>query len=177
MVDIQVLVKQQAEFSKAFGLEKNIEVVYQAGPPVPAIRGHAPSLQRAIENLISNAIKYTPEGGRVEISVLPYFLKEGRGIVEISVKDTGIGIAPEDQERVFEPFCRGRNVSSETGVGLGLALVKEVVDLHGGKILVQSDLNLGSTFSILLPVGDPGSVGKNIKGEREEGLDRNMKRT
>jgi signal transduction histidine kinase/predicted metal-dependent phosphoesterase TrpH len=177
MVDIQVLVKQQAEFSKAFGLEKNIEVVYQAGPPVPAIRGHAPSLQRAIENLISNAIKYTPEGGRVEISVVPYFLKEGRGIVEISVKDTGIGIAPEDQERVFEPFCRGRNVSSETGVGLGLALVKEVVDLHGGKILVQSDLNLGSTFSILLPVGDPGSVGKNIKGEREEGLDRNMKRT
>jgi signal transduction histidine kinase len=134
-------------------------------------------LRRAVENLISNAIKYTPEGGRVEVSVVPYFLKEGGGIVEISVRDTGIGIVPEDQERIFEPFYRGTNVSSETGMGLGLSLVKEVVDLHGGKILVQSELNRGSTFSILLPVGDLISIEKNIQGVKAEEFNQNIKRT
>jgi signal transduction histidine kinase len=177
MMDIRALVKEQAEFLKDYGMEKNIEILYQEGPSVPDIQGHESSLRRAVENLISNAVKYTPEGGRVEISVVPYFLKEGGGIVEISVRDTGIGIVPEDQERIFEPFYRGMNVSSEAGMGLGLSLVKEVVDLHGGKILVQSELNRGSTFSILLPVGDLFNVETSIQGVEAEEFNQNIKRT
>ncbi len=154
---------------------KNIEVFYQASSAIPFIQGHEPSLQRAIENLIFNAIKYTPGGGSVEISVIPYLLKEGGGVVEISVRDTGVGIAAEDHEKIFEPFYRGKNASSESGVGLGLSLVKEVVDLHGGKILVQSEPNKGSVFSILLPVGNAIPVGKNMKAKGVEESNRNVK--
>jgi two-component system, sensor histidine kinase and response regulator len=174
-VDIQSLVEHRVECLKGHAMEKKVEFLYQAGPSVPAIQGYEPSLQRAIENLISNAIKYTPGGGRVEISVIPYLLKEGGGVVEISVKDTGIGIAAEDHEKIFEPFYRGKNASSESGVGLGLSLVKEVVDLHGGKILVQSELNQGSIFSILLPVGNDMPVGKNIEAKGVEESKRNVK--
>ena len=71
--------------------------------------------------------------------------------MEISVKDTGIGILEQDIERIFEPFYRGKNANTETGIGLGLSFAKEIVDLHKGKILVQSEPNKGSTFSILLP--------------------------
>ena len=110
----------------------------------------------------------------MEISVIPYLLKEDGGVVEISVKDTGIGIAAEDHEKIFEPFYRGKNASSESGVGLGLSLVKEVVDLHGGKILVQSELNKGSIFSILLPVGNDMPVGKNIDAKGVEESNRNV---
>jgi signal transduction histidine kinase len=72
--------------------------------------------------------------------------------VEIAVKDNGMGIYAEDLPRIFEPFQRGQNASGVSGIGLGLALVKEVVDLHGGKIHVQSEPQKGSTFSILLPL-------------------------
>ena len=89
----------------------------------------------------------------MEVVVTSYMEWKDVGIVEISVKDTGIGILEEDIERIFEPFYRGRNTSTENGVGLGLCFVKEVVDLHRGKILVQSEPKKGSIFSILLPVG------------------------
>lgn len=86
------------------------------------------------------------------VSLNPYLTEEDAGIVEISVKDTGIGISEEDRIRIFDPFYRGKNASSEEGVGLGLSVVKEVVDLHRGQILVHSEPNKGSSFSMLLPV-------------------------
>ena len=107
---------------------------------------------RAIENLLVNALKYTPVGGRIDVTVTFCMQLKDGGIVEISVKDTGIGILREDLERIFEPYYRGRNASAETGAGLGLSLVKEVVAFHGGKVLVQSKLHKGTTFLILLPI-------------------------
>jgi signal transduction histidine kinase len=74
--------------------------------------------------------------------------------LQISIRDTGIGICEEDKNKIFQPYFRGKNVSSEEGKGLGLSFVKEVIDLHRGKILVQSEPNVGSIFSILLPVKD-----------------------
>jgi signal transduction histidine kinase len=121
-------------------------------------------LQRALANLILNALKYTPRGGKVNVSVTTYFKNDDRGIVEISIKDTGIGILQEDIKRIFEPFYRGKNVGTEKGMGLGLSLVKEVVDLHGGRILAESEPQKGSTFSILLPVGEKRK-GKEVKGK------------
>ena len=89
---------------------------------------HEQLISRAIENLLTNALKYTPAGGKIEVTITSYMPLKNGGIVEISVKDTGIGILEEDLERIFEPFYRGQNALAETGVGLGLSFVKEVVD-------------------------------------------------
>ena len=145
-IDISALVKQGVERLWSLSEEKQIEISYSPSLSTPTIRGNESLLERAIENLIANAIKYTPAGGKVKVGVISYQMKEGGGVTEISVKDTGIGIDVEDLERIFDPFFRGKNGASEAGIGLGLSLVKEVVDLHGGRILVQSDLTKGVHF-------------------------------
>ena len=114
-VNIEALVKEKTESLKDYGTDKKVAVAYQGDLWAPFIRGHEALLERAIENLITNAIKYTPMGGRVEVSVIPYLMKEGGGVVEISIRDTGIGISAEDQERIFDPFYRGKNASPEQG--------------------------------------------------------------
>ena len=99
-------------------------------------------------NLLSNAIKFTREGGRIEIAARP---KDG--FVEVSVSDTGVGIAPEDQEAVFEEFRQvGTADKKVEGTGLGLTLCRKFVELHGGKIWVKSQLGAGSTFTFSLPL-------------------------
>jgi signal transduction histidine kinase len=98
-------------------------------------------------NLLSNAIKFTPEGGRIEVAAVP----KDRS-VEISVSDTGIGIAPEDQEAVFEEFRQvGTAEKKAEGTGLGLTLCRKFVELHGGRIWVKSELGAGSTFAFTIP--------------------------
>jgi signal transduction histidine kinase len=106
-------------------------------------------VKQVLLNLLSNAVKFTPEGGRIS-------LKASRrdGAVEISVTDTGVGIAPEDQAAIFEEF---RQVGSDEtrkqeGTGLGLTLAKKFVELHGGRIWVESEVSRGSTFTFTLPV-------------------------
>jgi signal transduction histidine kinase len=99
-------------------------------------------------NLLSNAIKFTPEGGRIEVGAVPE-----DGLVEVSVSDTGVGIAPEDQEAVFEEFRQvGTADKRVEGTGLGLTLCRKFVELHGGKIWVKSELGVGSTFTFSLPL-------------------------
>jgi hypothetical protein len=153
-VDVKSLVRQAIDLLKESCLEKSIEIQLRAYPSIPMISCHEPLMYRALVNLLSNALKYTPRGGEIEVSIHAYFNKKGTGVLEISFRDTGIGICEEDKEKIFQPYYRGRNVSSEEGKGLGLSFVKEVIDLHGGKILVQSEPNVGSIFSILLPVKD-----------------------
>jgi len=98
-------------------------------------------------NLLSNAIKFTPEGGRIEVAVMPR-----DGFVEVSVSDTGVGIAPEDQEAVFEEFRQvGASATKQEGTGLGLALCRKFVELHGGRIWVTSQVGEGSTFTFSIP--------------------------
>jgi signal transduction histidine kinase len=112
------------------------------------IRADERKLRQVILNLLSNAIKFTPEGGRIEVTATP-----GAGAVEVSVIDTGVGIAPEDQEAVFEEFRQvgGADKKAE-GTGLGLALCRKFVELHGGRIWVRSQVGAGSTFTFMLPV-------------------------
>jgi len=153
-VDIKSLVRQAIDLLTESSLEKSIEIQLRTYSSVPVISCHEPLMYRAIVNLLSNALKYTPRGGEIEVSIHAYFNKKGTGVLEISFRDTGIGICEEDREKIFQPYYRGKNVSLEEGKGLGLSFVKEVVDLHGGKILVQSEPNAGSIFSILLPVKD-----------------------
>jgi signal transduction histidine kinase len=105
-------------------------------------------VRQVVLNLLSNAIKFTPEGGRIEVRAAP---KDG--LVEVSVSDTGVGIAPEDQEAVFEEFRQvGTADKKVEGTGLGLTLCRKFVELHGGKIWVKSQLGAGSTFTFTIPV-------------------------
>jgi signal transduction histidine kinase len=99
-------------------------------------------------NLLSNAIKFTPEGGRIEVRAMP-----ADGTIEVSVTDTGVGIAPEDQETVFEEFRQvGTADKKAEGTGLGLALSRKFIELHGGRIWVTSQVGVGSTFTFTLPL-------------------------
>ena len=105
-------------------------------------------VKQVLLNLLSNAIKFTPEGGRIEVVAVP---KDG--LVEVSVSDTGAGIAPEDQEAVFEEFRQvGAAEKKAEGTGLGLTLCRKFVELHGGRIWVQSQVDVGSTFTFTIPV-------------------------
>jgi two-component system, sensor histidine kinase and response regulator len=150
-LDVNSLVKTATELLVPIGQGKKIVVDFQSKELLPPIRGNKRWLQRAVENLITNAFKYTGEGGRIEIKT-GLTEMNGARLIEISVKDNGVGIPDEDISKIFEPFYRGRNTKNEKGIGLGLSLVKQVVDLHEGKIEVRSDLGKGSLFSILIPV-------------------------
>ncbi len=104
--------------------------------------------RQVVLNLLSNAIKFTPEGGRIEVGAVP---KDG--LVEVSVTDTGVGIAPEDQEAVFEEFRQvGTAEKKAEGTGLGLTLCRKFIELHGGKIRVSSQVGVGSTFTFTIPM-------------------------
>jgi len=112
------------------------------------IRADERKIRQVVLNLLSNAIKFTPEGGRIEVGALP---KDG--FVEVSVSDTGVGIAPEDQEAVFEEFRQvGTAAKKVEGTGLGLTLCRKFVELHGGRIWVKSQEGEGSTFTFTIPV-------------------------
>jgi heavy metal sensor kinase len=115
-----------------------------------AVRGDAAALGRAVFNLVENAVKYTPPGGRVTLS-----LECGDGLARIAVEDTGIGIDAGDQERIFEPFVRLDEARSrETGgTGLGLAIARSIAVAHGGRVTVQSTPKAGSRFTLELPAG------------------------
>jgi two-component system sensor histidine kinase/response regulator len=115
---------------------------------VPVVRGSLTYLRRVLDNLLSNAIKFTPEGGTVAVRVW----QEGTQVV-LEVRDTGIGIPADQLERIFERFYQvdGSARRRYGGVGLGLALVKELVELHDGQVKVESQLGKGSAFIVTLP--------------------------
>ena len=126
-------------------------------PAVTAIAGDPGRLQQILWNLLNNAIKFNRPGGRIDVHVEP-----NSGGVQISVVDTGRGIAPESLPRVFEKFWQGDSSTTRAagGLGLGLAITKRLVELHGGEIEVSSPgEGLGSTFVVRLPVaGVPHAV-------------------
>ena len=110
--------------------------------------GDERKLKQVLLNLLSNAVKFTPDGGRIEVRAVP-----ANGTVEVSVTDNGVGIAPEDQEAIFEEF---RQVGTDyarkrEGTGLGLSLARKFVELHGGRLWVKSEIGRGSTFTFTIP--------------------------
>jgi len=112
------------------------------------VRADERKIRQVVLNLLSNAIKFTPEGGQIEVQAI---LKDP--LVEVSVSDTGVGIAPEDQEKVFEEFRQvGTADKKAEGTGLGLTLCRKFIELHGGRIWVKSQLGAGSTFTFTIPV-------------------------
>jgi signal transduction histidine kinase len=112
------------------------------------VRGDEGAVRRAVRNLVDNAIKYTPAGGAVELSLAP----EG-GTAIITVADTGIGLDPADAERIFEPFVRldAARARETGGSGLGLAIARSIAIAHGGSLSVESAPGAGSRFTLRLP--------------------------
>jgi len=105
-------------------------------------------VRQVVLNLLSNAVKFTPDGGRVELSG-----SRLDGEIRVGVRDTGVGIAPEERERIVEEFQQASSARGREGTGLGLALAKRFVELHGGRIWVESELGKASTFTFTLPAG------------------------
>ena len=127
----------------------SIELQAAVDPEISEIKGDERKVKQILLNLLSNAVKFTPEGGRITVAARPF-----ESMVEVSVTDTGIGIAPEDCEAVFEEFRQvGTDYTKKAeGTGLGLALTRKFVELHGGKIWVTSEVGKGSTFAFTLPI-------------------------
>ena len=117
--------------------------------------GDERKIKQILLNLLSNAVKFTPEGGRIELRA-----SQVDSIVEISVSDTGIGIAPDDQATIFEEFRQvgGDYAHKKEGTGLGLTLAKKFVELHGGRIWVESEVGKGSRFIFTLPIPADAAV-------------------
>ncbi len=152
-VDLDALLRECSEFFEPLAEEAGValDVRLDAGAVVP---GDASWLHQLFANLLHNAVKYTPAGGRVELST------ETQGErVAVRVRDTGIGIAPEEAERIFEPFHRVGARPDTPGVGLGLALAREIARAHGGEIQVESAPGRGSTFTVWLPHEGPREAG------------------
>jgi signal transduction histidine kinase len=117
-------------------------------PEVGEIEADERKVKQVIFNLLSNAVKFTPDGGQVTLGA-----RLVDGVVGVAVRDSGVGIAPEDQERIFEEFRQvGGAPAKSEGTGLGLALAKKFIELHGGRIEVESQVGAGSVFTFTLPV-------------------------
>lgn len=149
---VGVIVLEAVDSMRARAAAKGLTLKLESSEPAPVIRGDPTLLRQAIANLVDNAIKYTPTGGLVTVG-----MDSTETEVLIHIRDTGIGIAPEDQVRLFEKFFRIRRRETEnvSGTGLGLAIVKSIIERHGGRVWVESVVNEGSTFTIALPIREP----------------------
>ncbi|MSQ93236.1 MAG: HAMP domain-containing protein [Gemmataceae bacterium] len=129
--------------------KKNIDLRSQMEPDIPTLRQDMTKLQQILQNLLSNAIKFTPEGGRVALKA-----EADTKYVTISVLDTGVGVAAEEQDLVFQKFRQSGNplTREHAGTGLGLSIVRELCKLLGGEVTLQSELGRGSTFTVRLPL-------------------------
>jgi signal transduction histidine kinase/hemerythrin-like domain-containing protein len=146
--DLPLAIDNARTFVRERAIKHGINLDVTVDERLGDFSGDERKIKQILLNLLSNAVKFTPEGGRIGIKA-----RQADGSVEISVSDTGIGISPEDQAKIFEEF---RQVGSDyahkrEGTGLGLTLAKKFVELHGGRIWVESEVGKGSTFSFTLP--------------------------
>ena len=141
--DGRAAIEKIAAYYESLAEERNVTLTCKGDGEVyadPILFG------RAVSNLVDNALRFTPDGGRIDISLL---VRDGRS--EISVSDNGAGIAEHDLPRVFDRLYRGDRSRSSQGAGLGLALVKSIADLHGGSAHIHSELGHGTTVTVMLP--------------------------
>jgi PAS domain S-box-containing protein len=148
-VELPPLLGEMRESFQAQAQPRHQAVVCECAPDVPPIVADRDRLHQVLSNLLGNALKFTPEGGRVSIRA-----KRVEGDVQIEVADTGPGIPPEDLPRIFDPYWQARR-TARLGAGLGLAISRGIVEGHGGRIWVESRPGEGSTFTFTLPIAGP----------------------
>ncbi len=137
--------------------EKGLTLTFTPAPSAPYVLADPNKIQRVLTNLLANAIRHTPEGGNITVSIAESQAQE-RTWATIQIADTGVGIPAEEVPHIFERFVRGAESreNQTPGTGLGLAIVKELVELHGGWVTVKSQVGAGTTFTVALPrVGNP----------------------
>jgi signal transduction histidine kinase len=152
---IEQVIGAQCDMARPLTEKKNIDLEMQIQPDLPPMHQDQARVQQILNNLLSNAIKFTPEGGRIKIVARR---DDSNGLV-VQVIDTGVGIAEDDQQAIFEKFRQARSglpsgdamTREYSGTGLGLSIVKELCRLLGGEVSVESTLGKGSTFTIRLP--------------------------
>ncbi len=146
-VDLSELARNVLDVYQDVGEERGIRILTHLATGVN-VKADAIRLRQAVANLLDNAIKYTPNGGQVELTTT-----RAEPWASLVVKDTGVGISAEDQPRIWQRLYRSDQSRSERGLGLGLSLVKAIVEAHGGQVEVHSQVGAGSTFIIRLPNG------------------------
>jgi len=147
-LNIRGLIEQVTEYLKPIAERKEQSLIVDLPHFLPSVNADARRLEQVLRNLLMNAVKFTPPGGRINLRAS----KQGGSLV-VEIQDSGIGIAKETQAGLFEPYYRGEaDRELFPGVGLGLALSKQIVELHGGKIWVDSQPGKGSTFAFSLPL-------------------------
>ena len=149
-MDLGKLIQNAVADLKPLADEKNIALQYQPPPAtVPEVFGDRNLVEQVLINLISNAIKYSPKGAWARVSVA-----QRNGQMAVSVQDNGLGIPKESVSRLFEKFYRVRNDDRKDiiGTGLGLSLAKQIIEIHGGIISVESEHGEGSTFTFTIPI-------------------------
>ncbi|MBI5854251.1 MAG: PAS domain-containing protein [Nitrospirae bacterium] len=158
-VDLNGLIERSLAMIKPIADKKRHLVTLALPPDLPPIRGDEERLGQVLTNLLDNAVKYTPEGGRIEISGRQIG-ESGSGQVELCVADSGVGIPPADRPRVFERFYRVDKARSRElgGTGLGLSIVKHIVEGHRGTVWVEGNDPFGSRFIIRLPIAIPSNA-------------------
>ena len=157
-VRMDAVLKQLQDDYQAQAQDRNITLTFDVSPKLPVLHGDRDKINLALHNLLGNALKYTPQGGSVTVTT-----SEEDGKLAIAFQDSGIGISPEDLERIYEKFYRAQDnrVDNITGTGLGLAISREVIRLHGGDIVAESELNEGSTFTLTLPLTEEVKAGEH----------------
>ncbi len=155
-VDLAALIEAVASDAAPAAGANGICVVADLRQPIEPVEGDSVRLQQVIRNLVNNAVKFTPAGGKVELA-----LRRIGPNVEISVTDNGEGIAPEFLPRIFERFLQGDASTNRRhgGLGLGLAIVRQIIEMHGGNVRAESEgLGKGSRFVVQLPVEQPSAI-------------------
>jgi heavy metal sensor kinase len=145
-VDIAALIRRACDLFSSIAEDKNLGLSYDA-PEKTLVRGDPRMLQRMLSNILDNAVKYTPSGGKIAVALTG---AKNQHVV-ISIRDTGAGISSADLNRIFERFYRCDQSRSQPGTGLGLSLARAIARAHGGDIAVKSAVGQGSTFTIMLP--------------------------
>jgi two-component system phosphate regulon sensor histidine kinase PhoR len=158
-VQIKDNIEQVISFFEPRAREKNLTMLTELPSKIPCVKGDPDMLTQVLINLVDNAIKYTPAGGRVVIKVLVHM-----SAIKVMVEDTGIGIPPESLPRLFERFYRVDKARSRElgGTGVGLAIVKHIIRAHGGQTFIESAVGKGSTFAFTLPVAAQENWDENI---------------
>jgi signal transduction histidine kinase len=147
-VDLRDLVRKTVPMVEWRAIESGLTLVADMKPPLPGVKGDARALKQVLLNLLVNAVKFTPRGGRVTLAVAG-----GRDGIEFRVTDTGIGMSAEAIAAAWTPFARGDGLRARDypGTGLGLPLVKALTELHGGTVEIQSVVDGGTTVIVRLP--------------------------
>ncbi|HEY6012458.1 MAG TPA: HAMP domain-containing sensor histidine kinase, partial [Candidatus Limnocylindrales bacterium] len=151
--DLRSSVEQAVDQAAATARRRGVALSVDR-PDEPIVIRHDPvRIGQVVSNLVGNAIKFTPRGGKVDVRVR----SDPEGGASITVADTGIGIDPAELPRIFDRFFRGARASDArgSGSGLGLAIVKSIVEMHGGSVSVDTHLGAGSTFRVTLPAAPP----------------------